>query len=76
MIVQALPSDKILHRKTLCLNRFICGIKNDAQREGFEVILPKSNVVKIDPEQTLYDSAIVLAGLSTQEFFSKSFSPT
>ena len=55
MIVQVLPSDKILHRKTLCLNRFICGIKNDAQREGFEVILPKSNVVKIDPEQTLYD---------------------
>lgn len=31
------------------------GIKNDAQRKGFEVILPKSNVVKIDPVQTLYD---------------------
>ena len=31
------------------------GIKNDAQREGFEVILPKSNVVKTDPVQTLAD---------------------
>ena len=31
------------------------GMKNDAQRKGFEVILPKSNVVKIDLVQTLYD---------------------
>ena len=31
------------------------GIKNDVQRKGFEVILQKNNVVKIDPVHTLYD---------------------
>ena len=38
------------HMKVTCF-----GIKNDTQGKGFEVILPKSNVVKIDPVQTLYD---------------------
>ena len=45
----------ILQWKTSCLNRIFFGSKNDAQRMGFGVILPKSNVVKIDPVQTLYD---------------------
>ena len=31
------------------------GIKNDAQRKGFDVILPKSNVVKIEPVHKLSD---------------------
>ena len=60
MTVQALPLDKILHWKNLVLERnhmkvTFFGMKNDAQRKGFEVILPKSNVVKIDLVQTLYD---------------------
>ena len=31
------------------------GVKNDAQRKGFKVILPKRYVVKIDHVQTMYD---------------------
>lgn len=38
-----------------CMKVTFFGIKNDAMRKGFEVILPKSKSVKIDPVQTLYD---------------------
>ena len=37
------------------MNVTFISIKNDAQRKGFEVILPKNNVVKIYPVQTLSD---------------------
>lgn len=38
-----------------CMKVTFFGIKNDALRKGFEVLLPKSKSVKIDPVQTLYD---------------------
>ncbi|KAL4239635.1 hypothetical protein ACF0H5_000444 [Mactra antiquata] len=31
------------------------GIKNDAKRTGFEIVLPRASIVKLDPVQTLQD---------------------
>lgn len=53
------PQTKFYHENYCIWKRWfesdLFGIKNDTMRKVFEVILAKSNSVKIDPVQKLYD---------------------